>query len=122
MSSQRHSPYAVLAVADEEEEVFREAVATGHMRGYEAGTVYRVDPADAERRLLETERILAVVRSWCGSVVVGEWDRVAAMRAEAARLRALAEDMIRWLKDNGHPVKAAEFRRLLHIGDNRPPA
>lgn len=113
-----HSPQATLAAIAEKEQNYRRAVATGRMRrSSTTGSSDAADLAEAERKLLELEPILALIRSWCHSSSLHEWDRVAAMRAEVDRLRSLVEEMIGWLKKAGHPVKAGEYRRQLEAGD-----
>ena len=51
--------------------------------------------------------IFALVRGWCGGEVLEGFDDAGALREEVDRLRALAEDTARWLRDSGLPVKAA---------------
>jgi hypothetical protein len=57
--------------------------------------------------LAEERPVFALIREWCGEGAVEEFDHVLALRGEVDRLRILLEDPIRWLRDSGHPVKAA---------------
>ncbi len=41
------------------------------------------------------------------------FDEARALREEVDRLWALVEDTVRWLRDSGHPVKAALLSREL---------
>jgi hypothetical protein len=60
----------------------------------------------------------ALIREWCGEQAVREFDRVLELREEVDRLRGLIEDTARWLRDSGHPVKAALVLKQL---DRRTP-
>jgi hypothetical protein len=57
--------------------------------------------------LAEERPVFVLIREWCGEGAVEEFDQVLALRGEVDRLRTLLEDTIRWLRDSGHPVKAA---------------
>lgn len=60
------------------------------------------------RRLLEElGPFFAIVRGWCGQEAVEEFREVIALRQEAYRLQDLVKDLARWLRDSGHPLKAA---------------
>lgn len=48
-----------------------------------------------------------VVREWCGQKAVAEFDEVAALQKEVRRLRDVIQSTARWLRDNGHSVKAS---------------
>jgi hypothetical protein len=69
--------------------------------------------ARAEEWLVEEEPIFALIREWCGQEAVEEFDQVHELREEVDRLRGLVEDIARWLRDAGHPVKAALVMRQL---------
>jgi hypothetical protein len=57
--------------------------------------------------------VFALVREWCGREVLEGFDEARALREEVDRLWALVEDTARWLRDSGHPVKAALLSREL---------
>ncbi len=57
--------------------------------------------------------VFALVREWCGREAVDGFEESRALREEVDRLRALVEDTVRWLRDSGHPVKAALLSREL---------
>jgi len=48
-----------------------------------------------------------LVREWCGTDAAERSDELVELHAEVVRLRSQLVDLVRWLKDNGHPVKAA---------------
>ncbi len=48
--------------------------------------------------------------------VLEGFDEARALREEVDRLRALAEDTVRWLRDSGHPAKAALLSKELGRG------
>ena len=67
----------------------------------------------AEARLEELRPIFALVREWCGREAAEEFHEVIALRQEVDRLQSIVEDLARWLKDAGHPLKAALVRKEL---------
>jgi hypothetical protein len=61
----------------------------------------------AEARLEELGPIFAIVREWCGQEAMEEFREVMALRQEVDRLQGIVRDLARWLRDAGHPLKAA---------------
>ena len=67
----------------------------------------------ARADLEKARPVFALLREWCGREVLGGFDEARALREEVDRLRALVEDTARWLRDSGHPVKAALLSKEL---------
>jgi hypothetical protein len=67
----------------------------------------------AEERLRELAPVYALFREWCGQEASEEFDQVLALREEVDRLRNLVQQTARWLKHNGHPVKAGLLSKEL---------
>jgi hypothetical protein len=61
--------------------------------------------------------IFAIVRGWCGREAVEEFLEVIALRQEVDRLQGIIKDLARWLKDSGHPLKAALLLKELGRSD-----
>ena len=97
----------VLRYIQREEDELREQITTGRYASRFSEREFGMDCGYAEERLREQEPIFALIREWCGQEAVGEFDRVLELREEVDRLRGLVEDTARWLRDSGHPVKAA---------------
>jgi hypothetical protein len=60
-----------------------------------------------EARLEELGPIFALVREWCGQEATEEFREVIALRQEVDRLQGIVKDLARWLRNSGHPQKAA---------------
>ena len=71
----------------------------------------------AEARLEELRPIFAIVRGWCGQEAVDEFREVIALRQEVDRLQGIVKDLARWLKESGHPLKAALLLKELGRSD-----
>ena len=67
----------------------------------------------AETRLEELGPIFAIVRRWCGQEATEEFREVIALRQEVDRLQGIVKDLASWLKNAGHPQKAAQVRKQL---------
>jgi hypothetical protein len=67
----------------------------------------------AEARLEELGPIFDIVREWCGQGAVEEFHEVIALRQEVDRLQGIVKNLAKWLKDAGHPQKAAQVRKQL---------
>ena len=65
----------------------------------------------ARAKLEEAAPAFALVRGWCEREGVDGFEESRALREEVDRLRAILEDTVRWLRDSGHPVKAALLSR-----------
>ena len=61
----------------------------------------------AEARLEELRPIFALVREWCGREAVEEFSEILALRGGVDRLQGMVKDLATWLRDHGHPGKAA---------------
>ncbi len=61
----------------------------------------------AEARLEKLGAVFAIVREWCGQEATEEFREVVALRQMVDRLQGIVKDLARWLKDAGHPQKAA---------------
>lgn len=51
--------------------------------------------------------IFALVREWCGQEATEELREVITLRQEVDHLQGIIKDVARWLRDSGHPQKAA---------------
>lgn len=104
----RRWPERVLAYAEREVERLRVAVRTGWYESelHDDGG-FRVDKDKCRQWLEEKEATAAVIRQWCGAGVVDAYDEVSDLRGEVDRLGRLLEDTARWLRQAGHPQKAA---------------
>lgn len=116
-----HHARSVLNHVHLEEAKIREAILTGR---YELGTSRRpwtvlVDRAREEAHLHEEELVYDMVRRWCGDAAVHAFDEIIHVRAEVVRLQGVVEALMPWLRDNGHPVKAALVQRELVREDPR---
>jgi hypothetical protein len=69
--------------------------------------------------LRELEPIHAVIRLRCAREACEEFDQMLVLRQEVDRLRNLIQDTARWLRNNGHPVKAGLVRKELRGSVNR---
>lgn len=67
----------------------------------------------AEARLEELGPIFAIVRGWCGQEAMEEVREMISLRREVDRLQGIVEDLASWLKNAGHPQKAAQIRKQL---------
>lgn len=72
---------------------------------------YPVDRHVARKELDEREAAWGVIRSWCGARALDTFDESTALQKENERLRSLLDGTARWLKEAGHPVKAAHLQR-----------
>lgn len=104
------APRAVLVESERHEEAYRSAVITG-FRGMHRSGGYPVDRSDAEQDLAAEQRVLAVVREWCGEAEREQWDQVVELRNEVTRLQELVLAAAERLKAAGHPQLTARFRR-----------
>jgi polyhydroxyalkanoate synthesis regulator phasin len=113
----------VLRYVKREEDELREQIATGRYVSRFSDREFGIDRSYAEESLREQEPIFALIRGWCGQEAVEEFDQVAALREEVDRLRAMVEDIARWLRFSGHPVKAALVLKQLdrQSTDSGPP-
>lgn len=104
----------VLRYVKVEEDALQDAVVSGYYAwpGLK-GEVSHVRREWAEERLSEQESVFDLVKEWCGQATVEKFDQAHALREEVDRLRNLIEDTARWLRDAGHPVKAALLRKEL---------
>lgn len=98
----------VLAYTDREVQRARQAALTGWYESdfHEEGG-FRVDTKRARDLLHEREAAASIIRHWCGEVATADYDEVVALRAEVDRLGTLIERTATWLKQAGHPQKAA---------------
>jgi hypothetical protein len=108
----RRWPERVLAYAEREVERVRVAARTGWYESelHDDGG-FRVDKDKCRQWLAEKEATAAVIRQWCGAGAVAAYDEVSDLRAEVDRLGRLLEDTVRWLRQAGHPQKAAALRK-----------
>ena len=104
----------VLRYVHAEEDALREATVSGYYtfparryRSWSDKDGFEILRTRAEEWLAEERPVFVLIREWCGEGAVEEFDQVLALRGEVDRLRTLLEDTIRWLRDSGHPVKAA---------------
>lgn len=109
----RSFPRKMLRHVDREEDELGEQVATGRYVSPFSGEVSDIRREYAEDRLQEQEPIFALVREWCGEKALSEFDEIAEFRKEIDQLQGLVKDTARWLRDSGHPVKAALLRKEL---------
>lgn len=120
----------VLRRVEERERELQGELATGRLaswdeapEGLPAGPRWVSPEAVREHARTKLEKAapaFALVREWCGRGTVEEFEEARALREEVDRLRALAEDTARWLRDSGHPVKAAALRRELDVAEPSP--
>lgn len=69
----------------------------------------------------ETYRlVLDMIREWCGQDAVEDYDEVTGLREEIRRLRGLIESTSEWLRNAGHPVKAAALLKEVSIKPKKP--
>jgi hypothetical protein len=100
----------------EEEELRRELV-SGNL---DVSRSWRTDNEAyrerAEARVEDLAPIFAIVGGWCGQEAAEKFREVMALRREVDRLQGMLKDLARWLRDSGHPQKAAlvlkELRRM----------
>lgn len=107
----------VLRYVQREEDELREQITTGRYVSRFSDREFGIDRGYAEERPREQEPLFALIREWCGEQAVREFDRVLELRDEVDRLRGLIEDTARWLRDSGHPVKAALVLKQLDRRD-----
>jgi hypothetical protein len=67
----------------------------------------------AEARLEELGPVFTIVRNWCGQEAAEEFREVIALRQEVDCLQGIIKDLASWLKNAGHPQKAALVRKQL---------
>ena len=91
----------------EEEELCQELVSGGLdvSRPWWSDSEARREWAEAKSE--ELRPVFALVREWCGGETVEEFSEVLALREEVDRLQGMVKDLAAWLRDHGHPVKAA---------------
>ena len=98
----------VLRHLQAEEEKLRQELVSGNLEvsrsWWTDNEAYR---KRAEARLEELGPIFALVREWCGQDATEEFREVIALRQEVDRLQGVVKDLARWLKNAGHPQKAA---------------
>jgi hypothetical protein len=98
----------VLRHLREEVEELRQEIVSGNLdvsRSWWIGNeAYR---ERAEARLEELGPVFAIVIGWCGQEAAGEFREVIALRQEVDRLQGVVNNLANWLKDAGHPQKAA---------------
>jgi hypothetical protein len=110
----RRFTWEVLHHIKAEEDSIRRAVISGYYAWpHLKGEVSEVGREWAEEKLKDQESVFALIREWCGQEAVDEFDQVIALRSEVDRLRKLAQETARWLRDAGHPVKAARLLKEL---------
>jgi hypothetical protein len=98
-----------------EEDAQRESIISGYyISPFWKNSEYEVDPARAEKRLREEQPVYALVREWCGVETVAEFDQVRDLRGEVERLRGLVKSTASWLREAGHPQKAARLLKELN--------
>ena len=115
--------WGVLRRVEGRERELREELVTGNLAPADDAAEelprgrLRVSPeAVREHAAAELEKarpVFALLREWCGREVLEGFDEARALREEVDRLRALVEDAARWLRDSGHPVKAALLSKEL---------
>jgi hypothetical protein len=113
-----HCPKEVLRHLREEEEELRQELVSGNLDV--SGSWWDDNEAFRERdeaRLEELRTIFAIVRGWCGQEAADEYREVLELRQEVDRLQDIVKDLARWLKDAGHPQKAARVRKQLASTD-----
>jgi hypothetical protein len=99
-------------------ERIRRAVITGvYEPCYERIEPWHIATAKAEAWLIEAETTWRTVRAWCGTEAEDAFDERQALHTEVARLQRLVQDTARWLRDAGHPVKAAAVLRQLRAAN-----
>jgi len=81
---------------------------------------YCIDRTIAAKRLREYEAAEEVIRGWYGVATTTAFDEQENLRAEVMRLSALIEDVARWLRHRGHPVKAGLLLRDLNPEKTAP--
>jgi hypothetical protein len=91
-------PREVLGHVKEEEDALLETLVSGH----DASPGARWIAPEAHR-----EPVFVLIREWCGREAVEGFDELLALRGEVDRLRELLSETARWLREAGHPVKAA---------------
>jgi hypothetical protein len=98
----------VLRYLQAEEEELRQELVSGNL---EVSRSWRTDNEAhrerAEARLKELRPVSAFVREWCGQYATEEFREVIALRQEVDRLQGIVKDLARWLRNSGHPQKAA---------------
>lgn len=111
----------VLRYAQAEEDALKDAVVSGYYafperryRSWRDKDGFEILRTRAEERLAEEKPIFDLIREWCGQDAVGEFRQVLELREEVDRLRGLMTDTVRWLRDAGHPVKAALLRKQIN--------
>jgi hypothetical protein len=103
---QRFAGEVLQCILEQEQELRSELVTGDHSSGsrwVSPGTVREHARAELER----AEPVFSLVRQWCEQDRLEQFDQVMALREEVDRLRDMLEDTIRWLRESGHPVKAA---------------
>jgi hypothetical protein len=91
----------------EEEEVRRELISGNFEVSSSWWTDNEVFRERAEAGLKELRPIFAIVRGWCGQEAAEEFHEVIALRQEVDGLQGVVKNLAKWLKDAGHPQKAA---------------
>lgn len=102
---------------EEEEEVRRELVSGNLDVSHSWWTDNEAFRERAEARLEELGPVFAIVRGWCGQEAAEEFREVIALRQEVDRLQGIVNDLARWLKGAGHPLKAALVLKELGRND-----
>ena len=113
----RQDPQRVLAKVQKEEEALRETLVTGIYRSPFSGDAWDASREWAEEEIAQKMPVRALVREWCGADAQAEFNERMALRAEVSRLRDLVKDLAHWLREQGHPVKAALVLKDLERSD-----
>ena len=98
---------------EEDERKLRGQLVTGQLASGSRWASPGAVRGHATAELQKAVPVFALVRGWCGREALGWFDEAGALREEIDRLRALVEDTARWLRDSGHPVKAALLSKEL---------
>jgi hypothetical protein len=114
----------ILRYVQAEEDALKEAVVSGYYtfpdrryRSWRDKDGFEILRTRAEEWLAEQKPIFALIREWCGEGAVDEFRQVLELREEVDRLRDLLTDTVRWLRDAGHPVKAALLQKQINRSD-----
>lgn len=104
----------MLRYVQAEEDALKDAVISGYYafperryRSWKDKDGFEILRTRAEERHAEEKPIFDLIREWCGQDAVDEFRQILELREEVDRLRGLMTDTVRWLRDAGHPVKAA---------------
>jgi hypothetical protein len=103
----------VLRCIEERERELRGELVTGQPASGSRWVSPEAVRGHATDELQKAAPVFAPARGWCGGEVLEGFDEAMALREEVDRLRALVEDTARWLRDSGHPVKAALLSKEL---------